>query len=97
MADNVLHHLIPLVYPHGHQYHYSNHCHLREADVPEEGGIVPDCVVPPTGLHQHLRGVRPGVGQGHDVYTCHQHGHHHDGVAEVVMEHLGKNKLHLSI
>ena len=28
---------------------------------------------------------------------AHQHGHHHDGMAEVVMEHLGKNTLQLNI
>ena len=32
--------------------------------------------------------VEPGH-EGHD----HQHGHHHDGVDALVMEHLGKNKL----
>ena len=36
--------------------------------------------------------VLPGLQKGHEGHD-HQHGHHHDGVVEVVMEHLGKNKL----
>ena len=36
--------------------------------------------------------ILPGLQKGHEGHD-HQHGHHHDGVVEVVMEHLGKNKL----
>ena len=41
--------------------------------------------------------ILPGrLQKGHEGHD-HQHGHHHDGVVEVVMEHLGKNKLQLNI
>ena len=42
--------------------------------------------------------ILPGlpVEKGHEGHD-HQHGHHHDGVVEVVMEHLGKKKLKLNI
>ena len=42
--------------------------------------------------------ILPGlpVEKGHEGHD-HQHGHHHDGVVEVVMEHLGKKKWKLKM